>query len=244
MKTGAECLPCLLKQTIRVTRLYGCDEKLQEQALMEVAGLLPGFDLNQPPPVHAIEVYRKIAEIIGCKDPYREVKKRENKLAQKGIKQLRKEILQADDPLMQAMGCAIAGNIIDYGAATDFDFRSALDKARSLPFHVDHREDFKKRVDQLESGAKILYLADNCGEIIYDSLVVEQLAQRGMSITVAVREGPIINDALIEDALAAGLDKFAKIITSGAVCPGTPLEYCSGEFLVCGNGYLQRAGQF
>ena len=231
MKTGAECLPCFLKQAIRVTRLRGGDEEMQQKAVCEVAKLLPGFDLNQTPPALATKVYQTIGELLGCEDPYREVKKKENELALRTIGALREEVLQSDEPLMQAIGCAIAGNIIDYGAAGDFDFSSALARARSLLFTVDHRADFREKVDQLPAGASILYLADNCGEIIYDSLVVELLAQMGMSITVAVREGPIINDALVEDALTAGLDKFAKIITSGAVCPGTPLDACSGEFL-------------
>ncbi len=231
MKTGAECLPCFLKQAIRVARLRDCDEEMQQRAVCEVAKLIPDFDLAKTPPALAMQVYQRIGELLGCEDPYSEVKKKENELALKMIAPLREEVLQSDQPFIQAVGCAIAGNIIDYGAAENFDFSSALTKARSLDFTVDHRTEFMEKVGQLKSGTSILYLADNCGEIIYDSLVVEQLARMGMSITVAVREGPIINDALVDDALTAGLDKFARIITSGAVCPGTPLEYCSEEFL-------------
>jgi uncharacterized protein with ATP-grasp and redox domains len=60
--------------------------------------------------------------------------------------------------------------------------------------------------------------------------VIEQLARQRFEVTVAVKSGPIINDALIEDAQTAGLGGFADIITNGTACPGTPLEYCSEEF--------------
>ncbi|TRZ83847.1 DUF89 family protein, partial [bacterium] len=42
---------------------------------------------------------------------------------------------------------------------------------------------------------------------------------------------PIINDALIEDARVAGIQKYAKIISSGVDTPGTVLSLCSSEFL-------------
>ena len=76
----------------------------------------------------------------------------------------------------------------------------------------------------------MLYLADNCGEIVYDRLLIEYLFRRGFAITLAVKDGPIINDALLEDALTAGLDRFARIISNGSRCPGTVLDQCSLEF--------------
>jgi len=95
-------------------------------------------------------------------------------------------------------------------------------------------DDSRQLCDQaccLPAGARVLYLADNCGEIVYDLLVLRCLADLGLDVTVAVKAGPIINDALIADAIACGLDRYARIISNGTACPGTPLTSCSREFL-------------
>ena len=51
------------------------------------------------------------------------------------------------------------------------------------------------------------------------------------AIIFAVRDKPVINDALVEDAKECGLDKRAKIMSSGVDAPGTVLKYCSKEFM-------------
>ncbi len=36
-----------------------------------------------------------------------------------------------------------------------------------------------------------------------------------MDVTVALKEKPILNDACVDDALKIGLDKFAKLTSTG-----------------------------
>jgi uncharacterized protein with ATP-grasp and redox domains len=45
-----------------------------------------------------------------------------------------------------------------------------------------------------------------------------------------VKSGPILNDATRDDALAAGVDRVADIVTTGSDAPGTILARCSEEF--------------
>lgn len=77
---------------------------------------------------------------------------------------------------------------------------------------------------------RLLYLADNCGEIVFDKLLIEQLLALGCNLTLAVRRSPIINDATLEDARLCGLDALCPVIDNGADVPGTPLAACSPEF--------------
>ena len=49
-------------------------------------------------------------------------------------------------------------------------------------------------------------------------------------IIYVVRGGPIINDALAEDAVFCGIDKYARIVSSGCDAPGTILKFCTGNF--------------
>jgi len=60
---------------------------------------------------------------------------------------------------------------------------------------------------------------------------MEHLAKLGLHVTVAVKQGPIINDALYDDAVEVGLDKFCTVISNGTNCPGTPLRICSKAFI-------------
>jgi len=231
MKTHVECLPCLLRQALQVARITHCSQDKQFHILQAVSSLIAGLDVMESPPSNAAPIYKKIAEITGCEDPYYEKKRMTNAQAMAIVPGLRQEICGMSDELASAVRFAIAGNIIDYGAFETFDIAGALEKSRTARLAVDHFSQFSDALDQLGQGSKILYLTDNCGEIVYDSLLVEYLHKRGFDITIAVKDGPIINDALLEDALIAGLDRYARIITNGGRFPGTELGGCSPQFL-------------
>ena len=231
MKTHVECLPCLLRQALRVAHISKCSEKQQLEILQAVSLIIAGLDVMKSPPANARSIYQKITEITGCEDPYYEKKRACNQQAMRLVPKLRQEIQGTDRELFSAVRFAVAGNIIDYGALDSFDIEAVLVQSRSACFVVDHFSQFADALQHLAKGSKVLYLADNCGEIFFDSLLVEYLHRQGFNITVAVKEGPIINDALLEDALDAGLDKFAHIITNGGRFPGTELEECSSQFL-------------
>jgi hypothetical protein len=77
-----------------------------------------------------------------------------------------------------------------------------------------------------------MYLADNAGEVVFDRLLIEELVKElGKQVNYVVRDKPVINDALIEDALFFGINRTAKVISSGSDAPGTLLKYCSPEFI-------------
>ena len=231
MKTSVDCLPCYLRQALQVARICSADIERQHAVLAAVAHLLPDLDLAQTPPANAIRIYTAIAGITGCSDPYLEVKKTSNEQALQVLPALREEVRQAENPLRAALRFATAGNIIDYGAAESFDIETAFASCRKTIPIIDHTDRFIEEVGKLQKHAKVLYLADNCGEIVYDLLVLECLAAYGLDLTVAVKSGPIINDALLEDAMSCGIGEVAAIIVNGTACPGTPLPECSAEFL-------------
>jgi len=230
MKTHVECLPCFLRQTIQVARLSNCSKEQQLHVVQAVSMIIAEMDVRKSPPVNAAPIYRKIAEITGCEDPYYEQKRVSNQQALQVVSNLRQEIKGTDNELASATRFAIAGNIIDYGALETFDIDAALGQSRSAPLAVDHLPQFTEAILRLKQGSKVLYLTDNCGEIVYDSLLLEYLQGRGVELTIAVKDGPIINDALEDDALEAGLDAYGRIITSSGRVPGTDLAACTAQF--------------
>lgn len=230
MKTDVECLACFVRQALQVSLIAECPPALQYLVVQQVAAIVATLDKDLSPPDNAGRVYRAIAAITGCEDPYRQHKIASNEQCLNLFADLRREIRAGGRELAGALRFAIAGNCIDYGAFTNIDIQDALTRSRQSPLAVDHTPQLRERIALLEKGAEVLYLADNSGEIVYDRLLVEYLFQRGLSITVAVKDGPIINDALMEDAVTAGLDRFARIISNGTRCPGTVLHRCSSEF--------------
>ena len=113
MRTHVDCIPCLLRQAIQVAKLVDSTRKQERNVVLAVAELLKDFDMEKSPAEQAIAVYDKIAELTGCKDPYYEIKKDNNKEALLVIEEIRSEIMGSDDELIKATRMCIAGNIID-----------------------------------------------------------------------------------------------------------------------------------
>ena len=92
---------------------------------------------------------------------------------------------------------------------------------------------YGKFKDELEKSQTIVYLGDNAGETVFDRILIEEIKRvdKNKKIYYAVKEKPIINDALLEDAIVSGIDHSAEIISSGSDAPGTILAICSKEFL-------------
>lgn len=235
MKTALECLPCYLRQALRVARLSTDNKDLQVEALQKVAELTSKMDMGKTPPDNAIAVYQALAEITNCSDPYNAIKIESNLQALALRPQFAEMMVSASDPLALALRLAIGGNIIDYGAMHSFDVDNALERSLQAEYAVDDGAFLLQQLRELDSGGKVLYLADNSGEIVYDSLVIKELFEMGLEVTVAVKSGAIINDALLADAHSAGIEDHATLLENGTSCPGTSLESCSEEFLLAFN---------
>jgi uncharacterized protein with ATP-grasp and redox domains len=130
----------------------------------------------------------------------------------------------ASDPLLMSARLAAAGNIADSAVGRAFDLGAAIDKAARQGFALD---DYPEMVDQLRSAHRVLHLADNAGEIVFDRLLLEQMEDK--QHTVAVKAQPLLNDATADDARAAGLDECAAIIPVGDVWPRPDLRGASEQ---------------
>lgn len=227
MKTFFDCIPCLIRQSLDSVRLVTPDERIHEQILREVLQATSQMDLNQPPPAMAQIVHRRIRQLCRDGDPYRQSKDRFNRLALDLLSAFERRLEEALDPWDAAVRLAIAGNVMDLGVKsglTEDQIRVSIDQSFSEPLNG-NAADFAAAV--AEAGS-ILYLTDNAGEIVFDRLLIEQMPRE--KVTVAVKGAPVINDATLEDAEAAGLTRLAQVIDNGSDAPGTILEDCSETF--------------
>jgi len=229
MKTYPDCLPCFLRQSIQAAKLAGGDEASQKNTADEVERFLQSVKLTDSPPKTSRNMHVIIRKLLKNPDPYKSLKDKYNQLALSMYPVLSEKVKHSKDRLLTAVRIAIAGNVIDFGAQLEFELNSDINDVLCRDFAVFDYEAFKRA---LERKKYILYLGDNTGETVFDRILIEELAgQYGSKIRYAVKESPIINDATREDAVLAGIDNYAEIISSGCNSPGIVLEYCSKEFM-------------
>ena len=232
MKTHLECIPCFIKQSLEAARMATDNEKIHEMVLKEVMSHLQGISFEDSPPELSREVHAIIKRITKSNDPYKQAKDESNRMSKNLYSCLERHVKDDKDPLLMAIKLAIAGNVIDFGTMNRLNINEVIDNALKRDFDVSSYPRFKKVLDQSKS---ILYLADNTGEIFFDKLLLKELVNIGKEITYVVKANPIINDALLEDAKFAGIDKLATIMAYDAghdkSTPGTVMHYASEEFL-------------
>ncbi len=145
-------------------------------------------------------------------------------------------IRRASDPLREALGYSMTGNYIDFGVLGSVD----EDKLRTLLANAADRvpadaSAYRDLVSELNTARRMVILADNCGEVVMDKLLVEYLheAYPALELTVILRGSPILNDATMEDAAEIGLDRLPgiRVMSNGDGLAGTALGRISPEAL-------------
>jgi uncharacterized protein with ATP-grasp and redox domains len=216
-----------VRQAADAVRLSVSSEEEQDRLMHNVLQWIGDIDLRQTPPAAAQMLHRRLRALLAVEDPYRTSKNRHNALAARLIPSIRRRIAAAVDPLTMAVRYAITGNIIDLGAKNNVGMGEVYAELQSAPMQpvFGDLEAFKKAAGRART---ILYLADNAGEIFFDRLLIEQFS--GARVTLVVRGAPVINDATLPDAQAAGLEDIAEVMDNGSDAPGTLLHDCSPEF--------------
>ena len=225
MRTFLECLPCMMQQALRAGRMATDDDIKVKKILDEVGALIKDIPMDSTPAESGALVYGKIREITGVIDPYKKIKEASIKEAQSLYPELKKAVTDSDNPLLTAIRIAIAGNVIDFGMSKKFSLVEDVQKILKQDFAIKDFDDFET---QLKNARSVLYLGDNAGESVFDKILIEEL---GKPVTYVVREIPVINDVVYQDAIDSGLDEVAEIISSGTTAPGTILDLCTDDFV-------------
>ena len=227
MKTYHECVPCFIRQTIDTARLTTDDPAIHEKALREILTIISQMDFQRSPVVTGRSIQRLIQQLTGVHDPYKQLKQQFNRLVLDLYSMLEQRVNAAANRFETAARLALAGNMIDFGSGQTIsasDVVATIETSLSAIICGDIKA-LQKAVGVADS---IIYLGDNCGEIVFDRLFIKQLSPR--KVTYVVRAAPIINDATMADAIATGMTDIVKVMDSGSDAPGTVLAECSKSF--------------
>jgi len=236
MKTYLECIPCFFKQALESAKICGAEVNVQKKILNDVAKAIPTFSLNSSPPEMARIIHAIVKQYTGKEDPYLEIKEKSNSLALGVYDKLKDKVKNSNDRLLTAVELAIAGNIIDYGVKNTLNVDAEIDKIlkdehKTIQYEKDTFFQYDAFCTTLNKANNILYLADNAGETVFDRVLLEEIQSKDRKIIYVIKEKPIINDALFEDATMCGIDYIAEVISSGSDAPGTVLSLCSKDFM-------------
>ena len=226
-----ECVPCFQRQVVDALRMSQVDDSAMRAILEKAIQALLSIQWDVCPPLMAQTVHSLVRRELGGIDPYWQVKKESNTKAQVLYTTLQSLVSSSPDPLSAAIRIAIAGNIMDYGPSDSFDFEGTVNECLTQDIALGSTESLK---NALSGASSLLYLADNAGEIVCDKLLLESIGAEYdlTSIVLAVKGGPILNDATREDAEQAGMLSL----------PSVSLAYINnGE---SGTGYRRESPEF
>lgn len=225
MHTYLDCYPCFLRQALSAARRAGADEAAQAVAIHAVLKLLQGIQRDATPPEIAFHVHRIVRDTVSVSDPYHDEKVKNTADALEIYPRLKQLVAQSEDALDTAIRISIAGNIIDFGVTEAIqDLWQVVERVLHQPYAIDDTAQLRAK---LGAVTNVLYLADNAGETVFDRVLIETLS---VPVVYAVKGGPILNDATMEDAVMAGLDRCATLLSNGSDALGTILALCSDEF--------------
>ncbi len=225
MKIFLDCLPCMLRQSLEASRMATDDNQLQSDIMSECIYLLNNFKEYRNPPEVAREIHRIVKNRTGVSDPYNKIKQDDIQKALKLFSRLKQFVQVKQDRLYWALRISSIGNVLDSGINYGIKIEDCIDYELTKDFAVCDIEIFKQKA---EYNKNLLIIGDNAGETVFDRLLIEEIPN--MDVTYAVRNMPIINDAVIDDAYASGLNSCARIISTGCDMPGVVLSECSREF--------------
>ena len=225
MNISLDCIPCILNSFLRLLKKDIIPQQRHEEAMRLLLSHLAQADYHQSPASLGRDMHRLIRKILDNPDPYRDIKNASNKMMLDEYDLLRRRVQESDDPFQTALRLAIAGNVIDYGPQDQMDIWDTIERVLRTPLVVDASESLRQ---ELLSSKQLLYIGDNCGEIVMDKLFLETIAHP--NVFFAVRGAPAINDATMSDALDVGIEELAQVITTGDDAPGAVWETVSQEF--------------
>ena len=229
-KLKSVCVSCMLNSRINQFPEDAPEEKKVEY-MTRVLRELGEMKDSHGPVLATRNIVKMQEELFGKKQDYSELKSKFNQFVMEKVPFLKSEIEKADDSFKRAIQYGIVGNYIDFAVMEHVDEKQLEQLFIDASKYSLDEETYQAMKQDICNAEKIVYLLDNCGEIVIDKLIIEEVKRlnpRAM-ITAIVRGEEVVNDATIEDAEQVGLTEVVKVIGNGSDILGTCLKYITEE---------------
>lgn len=234
MRANSMCTSCIISRQEKQIR-NDTDEAKKNEYMHRVLEIVYQNWQTQSAPWMAEKMNRLYEEYWGPLTDYTEIKHQYNQLLLGKEKELEAQIRASADPIKECIKYVCVANYIDFSAVKDLSeekFEELLEKAKEREIPEAEYSYFTKDV---ENAKRLVYLTDNCGEIVLDKIFIRFLQESypNLQITAIVRGGDVINDATMADAEEVGLTELVPCISNGNLAPSTILEELSKEAREC-----------
>lgn len=230
MNANSMCVSCFVSRQEKMIRNFS-DEDKKSDYMHQVLKLIYEHGQTEPAPWIAEQLNLLYECFWGSVQDFTPVKHQYNQLLLEKEGEIEQKIRGTEDCIRECIKYVCAANYIDFSAVKDVNvdtFEKLLSKAEaeSVP-----EEEYAAFCKDLKSAQKLVYLTDNCGEIVLDKLFIKFIKEKypKLQITAIVRGEKVINDATMEDAREVGLTEMVSCIGNGNAAPGTVLKRLNEE---------------
>ena len=224
-KIAPQCVDCIAGKYLGKAPKTATVEQQMEYKLkvLKIIAEL-GESVTAPEIVAAVTEFKN--EMFGRIDDFAEEKRYFNALMLSLADEIEQQITSSEDPFKMALKFAQLGNYIDFGAMYSVDENKLREMLKDVSSVKPDEIEYENLKRELSEAKRMVYLTDNCGEIVMDKLLVRQIKKqfKDLDVTVIVRGGPVLNDATMEDAEQVGLDLDARVVSNGTFIAGTALH--------------------
>ena len=237
MKLAPGCYECLRRLVRQAAELATDDVSLKQRAIREAMKILDDeFSSSQTSLGIAARIHKIVREVTQNHDPYRAMKEMEMSLVRELYPELslraeaasqrrgRQRSNLPEDELRGRLRLAAAANALDFFK----DPGSTRDDIREpVSFVID---DSKQLEAKLQNASRVLYLADNAGELYFDLPLVRWM-KRFAQVIYVVKPSAVQNDLTLEDVKRSGLEaEFGRVMSTGVASPGVVFSLASAQF--------------
>ncbi|MHA2047814.1 MAG: damage-control phosphatase ARMT1 family protein [Candidatus Thorarchaeota archaeon] len=231
-----ECSACILNSMKTLIPILTQDKERQfELSNLVYKRLAEGYAKNLSPLILSVTIHQELYKTTGVENPYKEIKRRSREAALTALPLIVNKIeeFQGHDRFQACLAASIAGNVIDFNVGEhrpDLDsLVEVFEGIRLKGFTIDDSDQLWESLNS-RSG-RLLFLADNAGEVILDIPLLRLLKELRWEITFVVKGRAMINDATLEDVQGTEIEELTTVKDSGAWAHGVPIEFVSEEFL-------------
>jgi len=231
MQMSPACVPCLIGRVLFEAEETDPSKSVEAVRLAsEILSRL--FREGVCSATVATEVHREIYRLLDDDDPYARLKRKSNKVGLELYPYAERFVRRSKDPLRDAFLSAIVGNVLDFGIGTGYDDPDKLrQEFRHLLVEGLGHDDTPKIKKMLRRAEKVVYLADNCGEIVLDRLALMELKKSDVHLTLVVKGEPILTDATRKDLKGLGMESIVdEIVETPGFAVGVDVDSLEGTF--------------
>lgn len=230
MKINAFCMSCLVQAQARRIQKFQ-DEEKKACYMREVLHMIAESDPKWSAPALLEPISKLYEKYWGMQNDLEEEKRTFNELLLSMEDDLEQKIRSRKDPLEAALCLARLGNYIDFSALGEVSAEKLLELLAQAEQETLDTAEYRHFCKDLKDGKHLVYLTDNCGEIVLDKILIKLLREQypQLMIEVLVRGVAVTNDATVEDARYVGLTEVAPVFGNGSGIAGTELTHISKE---------------